>query len=570
MLGPTYPYMVKHLLPAETRIGYFAGLLQSAYFLPTIVCAPIMGHMSDKYGRKPVLLTGLLGYGLGTFLLGLSTSFGMSVFALFLTGCFAGNTIVAKGMIGELAKDEKSRALGYSWYGIVYGVCGVVGAIMGGFLSDPSLFTGIPILEARPYLLACMIGVATAAAAGLIVFFGLQQPTVATLPTKGNKKDPETCTEYNRVVVFDSFDESLSSDFRRRTSLGFEGDITDSFELAEVSARRDANLDHHKSKLTTRRRNESEDAGERLIDANPDFTDDMEGFSVEQPPEESFYSRHIAPYLRVLNRKTVIPLTMYSLFALSNAIFHTALSLIMAAPIARGGYNLTQSAAFWSMGGYAGVKILVKAFFYRTHRLFGTHWTFRIGVIVMLPVVLLVPARLGLNWNTYQNWPSANKDLVALAPQITSVLESNTTNVAREFRRSLGVPNKIHDGGYQVPVQWLVVFTSFMGFGDGLTYLSVVMETQLLLAEPAPGISASPHNDNLRYFDVVISGPDQSPFEDKWSPALQIRTVLLSIQALLSAPNPDDPLANDVAQHWKDNEKAAIATAKEWTAKYAQ
>ena len=33
---------------------------------------------------------------------------------------------------------------------------------------------------------------------------------------------------------------------------------------------------------------------------------------------------------------------------------------------------------------------------------------------------------------------------------------------------------------------------------------------------------------------------------DKWSPALQIRTVLLSIQALISAPNPDDPLANDV------------------------
>lgn len=45
---------------------------------------------------------------------------------------------------------------------------------------------------------------------------------------------------------------------------------------------------------------------------------------------------------------------------------------------------------------------------------------------------------------------------------------------------------------------------------------------------------------------------------DKWSPALQIRTVLLSIQALLSAPNPDDPLANDVASHWKEDEKGAI------------
>ena len=54
------------------------------------------------------------------------------------------------------------------------------------------------------------------------------------------------------------------------------------------------------------------------------------------------------------------------------------------------------------------------------------------------------------------------------------------------------------------------------------------------------------------------SGP--FAFIDKWSPALQIRTVLLSIQALLSAPNPDDPLANDVAEQWKTNEAQAIET----------
>ena len=47
-------------------------------------------------------------------------------------------------------------------------------------------------------------------------------------------------------------------------------------------------------------------------------------------------------------------------------------------------------------------------------------------------------------------------------------------------------------------------------------------------------------------------------FPDKWSPALQIRTVLLSIQALLSAPNPDDPLANDVAELWKVNEVSPL------------
>lgn len=141
----------------------------------------------------------------------------------------------------------------------------------------------------------------------------------------------------------------------------------------------------------------------------------------------------------------------------------------------------------------------------------------------------------------------------------------------------------------------------------------IVKETERLVNEPAPGISATPHEDNLRYFDVTIEGPADSPYaggvfhlelflpdeypmsapkvrfltriyhpnvdrlgricldilKDKWSPALQIRTVLLSIQALMGAPNPDDPLANDVAQHWKSDERGAIAQAAEWTRQYA-
>lgn len=130
----------------------------------------------------------------------------------------------------------------------------------------------------------------------------------------------------------------------------------------------------------------------------------------------------------------------------------------------------------------------------------------------------------------------------------------------------------------------------------------IIKETQRLLAEPVPGVMATPYEDNMRYFSVAIAGPADSPFEgglfrlelflpsdypmgppkvrfltkiyhpnidrlgricldilkDKWSPALQIRTVLLSIQALLSAPNPDDPLDNNVAEHWKTKEKEAL------------
>ena len=141
----------------------------------------------------------------------------------------------------------------------------------------------------------------------------------------------------------------------------------------------------------------------------------------------------------------------------------------------------------------------------------------------------------------------------------------------------------------------------------------ILQETQRLVAEPVAGISATPYQDNLRYFAVAIEGPPDSPYEkgvfqlelflpadypmappkvrfltkiyhpnvdklgricldilkDKWSPALQIRTVLLSIQALLSAPNPDDPLDNTVAEVWKNNEQEALKRAREFTESFA-
>ncbi|EPY50173.1 ubiquitin conjugating enzyme Ubc13 [Schizosaccharomyces cryophilus OY26] len=141
----------------------------------------------------------------------------------------------------------------------------------------------------------------------------------------------------------------------------------------------------------------------------------------------------------------------------------------------------------------------------------------------------------------------------------------------------------------------------------------IIKEIDTLTRDPPPGIEASPMEDNLRYFQITIEGPHQSAYDggkfhlelflpeeypmmppsvrfltkiyhpnvDKlgriclstlkkdWSPALQIRTVLLSIQALMGAPNPDDPLDNDVAKIWKENEQQAISNAREWTQKYA-
>ena len=50
---------------------------------------------------------------------------------------------------------------------------------------------------------------------------------------------------------------------------------------------------------------------------------------------------------------------------------------------------------------------------------------------------------------------------------------------------------------------------------------------------------------------------------------MQVRTVLLSIQGLLDAPNPDDPLDNGVAAHWKANEREALDQARDYTRRFA-
>lgn len=58
--------------------------------------------------------------------------------------------------------------------------------------------------------------------------------------------------------------------------------------------------------------------------------------------------------------------------------------------------------------------------------------------------------------------------------------------------------------------------------------------------------------------------------KENWSPALTVRTVLISLRSLLSDANPDHPLEADIASQYKTDKAAFDATAREWTDKYAK
>jgi ubiquitin-conjugating enzyme E2 N len=139
-------------------------------------------------------------------------------------------------------------------------------------------------------------------------------------------------------------------------------------------------------------------------------------------------------------------------------------------------------------------------------------------------------------------------------------------------------------------------------------------ETERIVKNPPGGVLFQPTQNNPRHFHVALEGPEDSPFrggifrveiflpsdypmvapkmhfltkiyhpnidrvgricldilKDKWSPALQMDKVCLSILLLMQTPNPDDPLDNKIAAVWKGNLNKAQQTAREWTQKYAK
>lgn len=97
---------------------------------------------------------------------------------------------------------------------------------------------------------------------------------------------------------------------------------------------------------------------------------------------------------------------------------------------------------------------------------------------------------------------------------------------------------------------------------DGIFKLELFLPSDYPMAPPKVRFLTRIYHPNIDKLGRICL----DILKDKWSPALQIRTVLLSIQALLSAPNPDDPLANDVADHWKTDEAGAVRTGNVFNA----
>ncbi|KAG2363254.1 MFS general substrate transporter [Suillus spraguei] len=171
----------------DAAVGYYAGIIESLFFVAQTLTVLRWSRLSDRIGRKPVLLVGLSGTCISMLCFGLSTTFWGLVISRCMCGVLNGNVSVMKTMVGELT-DSTNMAQGFALVPIMWCIGGFIGPLIGGTLARPQdnwprLFAH-PFWNKYPYFLPCAVS-----ACGLVLgFFVLLFFLEETLSTKRRPK----------------------------------------------------------------------------------------------------------------------------------------------------------------------------------------------------------------------------------------------------------------------------------------------------------------------------------------------------------------------------------------------
>ncbi|NTE01141.1 TCR/Tet family MFS transporter [Agrobacterium tumefaciens] len=133
---PVLPNLIKEFTGGSTSVAAdYGGYLMVAFALPQFIFSPILGGLSDQYGRRPILLFSLFGLGMDYLLL----SFAPSIFWFFIGRIIAGITgasfTTGMAYIADISTPEK-KAQNFGLVGAAFGLGFILGSVGGGLLSS--------------------------------------------------------------------------------------------------------------------------------------------------------------------------------------------------------------------------------------------------------------------------------------------------------------------------------------------------------------------------------------------------------------------------------------------------
>ena len=151
MVIPIFPFYIEELGASGSELG----LLVATAALLEFVFAPIWGSVSDRTGRKPILMLGMVGYALSSFLLGLSTRLWMLFASRALSGILSTATLAtAMAYVGDsTAEEDRGGGMGILGAAMALGV--IVGPGVGGWLGADSL--SLPFFVAAALSLVALV-----------------------------------------------------------------------------------------------------------------------------------------------------------------------------------------------------------------------------------------------------------------------------------------------------------------------------------------------------------------------------------------------------------------------------
>lgn len=157
---PYIYYMIEdfHITNDSSKISVYAGMVTSAFTLAEFATGVLWGRLSDKIGRKPVLLFGLAGTALSVLIFGFAPNLPVALIARALGGLLNGNIGVLQTTVAELVTVKEQQPRAYTIMPMVWCIGSIVGPMIGGALarpciSYPELFARGTIWDRFPYLL---------------------------------------------------------------------------------------------------------------------------------------------------------------------------------------------------------------------------------------------------------------------------------------------------------------------------------------------------------------------------------------------------------------------------------
>jgi len=136
LIIPVFPKLIVELIHGSlSDASKWGGWLTFAYAFMQFLFAPVLGNLSDKYGRRPVLLFSLLGFGIDYIFLALAPSIGWLFVGRVIAGITGASFTTATAYIADISTDQ-NRAQNFGMIGAAFGLGFIIGPVLGGVLGE--------------------------------------------------------------------------------------------------------------------------------------------------------------------------------------------------------------------------------------------------------------------------------------------------------------------------------------------------------------------------------------------------------------------------------------------------